>query len=411
MCEFDALLATDPATLGPDETRSLLHALAKARRAIDALELAALARFDSMGWHLDDAALTTKAWLAHETGESRAVAASRVRLAKRLRRLPLIADALAAGAVTASHARSMARCLTPRTLVALARDEAMLVAQARALEADDFDVAISYWLRVNDVDGPDPADGPASSLTADRHFRGRVRLEAELDVDDGAEFLAELEALHDELWHEDRTADEADPNRHRSRAERNAEALVEMARRSSATRAEDATDTPAESARRRRPRGHLIIAVTDVASLAGSPHGHAELEDGTLLPHSVLERWACDTAIGRVVMRGPSLPFDLGRVTYTPSDGQRRVLAARDKGCIVPGCKRKPRWCEPHHVQWWTHGGPTDMGNLILLCHRHHKIVHAGLIRFERTDQDHGWIVLRADGTRLTARPPPALAA
>ena len=409
MCECDALLTTNPDTLGPEAIRVFLHTLARARRAIDALELAALSRFDSMGWHLDDAALTTKTWLAHETGESRAVAAGRVRLAKRVRQLPLMADALAAGDVTTSHARSLVRCLTPRTLVALDRDQAMLVAQARGLEADDFDVVITRWLQLNDLDGPEPLDGEPSTLSAFRHFQGRVRLAGDFDVEDGAELLAEIEALHDELWQEDQAADEADPYRHRSNAHRSAAALVEMARRSSATRAEDATDTPADAARRRRPRGHLIIAVADVDGLSGAPGSRAEFEDGTLLPHSVLQRWACDTAIGRVVIRGASMPFDLGRVTYTPSDSQRRALVAHDKGCVVPGCKRKPRWCQPHHVHWWTYGGSTDLSNLVLLCHRHHRMVHAGLIGFERGDS--GWVVLRADGTPLAARPPPALAA
>src|SRR3712207_8689431 len=34
--------------------------------------------------------------------------------------------------------------------------------------------------------------------------------------------------------------------------------------------------------------------------------------------------------------------------------------------------KRKPRWCEAHHVVPWPKG-PTDLANLVLLCARDRK--------------------------------------
>src|SRR5437763_312692 len=98
-------------------------------------------------------------------------------------------------------------------------------------------------------------------------------------------------------------------------------------------------------------------------------------DDGTPVPQQVLQQWACDSAVGRVVMSARSIPFDLGKITYTATDGQRRILAARDRGCVVPGCKRKARWCEAHHIIPWPHG-PTNIRNLVLLCRRHHKQVH-----------------------------------
>jgi len=43
----------------------------------------------------------------------------------------------------------------------------------------------------------------------------------------------------------------------------------------------------------------------------------------------------------------------------------------------------------------WIKGGPTDLPNLVLLCYRHHWMVHEG-----------GWQVVRVDGERLRAIPP-----
>ena len=29
-----------------------------------------------------------------------------------------------------------------------------------------------------------------------------------------------------------------------------------------------------------------------------------------------------------------------------------------------------------HHITWYSHGGPTRLDNLVLLCRRHHKRLH-----------------------------------
>jgi hypothetical protein len=54
----------------------------------------------------------------------------------------------------------------------------------------------------------------------------------------------------------------------------------------------------------------------------------------------------------------------------------RRALVARDRGCAFPDCDRPPRWCDGHHVRPWSRGGRTDLGNLVLLCGHHHRVVH-----------------------------------
>jgi hypothetical protein len=407
---FDALLDDDPGALDAAGLKANLLDFARARARLDAAEAATMAEFDARCCFVDDGMVNTKAWLAHHTGIARAGAGARVLLAKRLRRMPLLFDALRAGAVTEAHVRAMGRCLTPRTLAAFARDEAMLVSQARGLEADDFERVVSHWLALNDENGPEPGGGARSELRTSPILDGRHKLDGELDVEDSAEFLAELDALYEELWQQDQRADDSDPDKHRSHAQRNAAALVEMARRSSAAGDRD-TDPDEDQPRpaKRSPRRPLLIAVVDIL---GDRFGVAELEDGTVLPREVLERWACHAGLGRVVMKGRSIPFDLGQVTYSPSAGQRRALLARDKGCVVPGCKRKARWCEPHHVAPWPNG-PTDLRSLALLCKRHHKQVHAKIIKLVPGDTEGRWTVVRSkdDTPLLERRPPPVLAA
>jgi hypothetical protein len=393
-----------PGVLDDDALKATLVELGRARARLDAEEAAVIAEFDQGAVFLTDGAVNTRAWLAHHTGVGRAVAGGRVRLAKRLQRMPLRADALAAGQGTDGHARSLSRCLTPRTLEAFARDEQVLVDQACQLEADDFDRVVTRWLFLNDPDGPDPGGERPSELRTSPLLAGRSRVDGDLDLEDSAELLAELAALYDELWHADQAADDSDPLKQRTYAQRNAAALIEMARRSSA--AGDRDSDPDSTATAAGPRRPQLLAVVDLDALAGELSGHADLEDGTPLPQAILQRWMCDCAIGRVVMAGRSVPIDLGHLSYTPSVAQRRALIARDRGCIVPGCHRKPRWCQAHHVIPWPEG-PTNLTNLVLLCKRHHKHIHTGHIRLQQDEEAKRWTVTRPDGTPLHERAPP----
>src|SRR5699024_12417211 len=49
-----------------------------------------------------------------------------------------------------------------------------------------------------------------------------------------------------------------------------------------------------------------------------------------------------------------------------------------------PGCRSRRR-CDAHHIRPWSQGGATDLDNLILLCRRHHTVVHKHQLRIERT--------------------------
>ena len=57
----------------------------------------------------------------------------------------------------------------------------------------------------------------------------------------------------------------------------------------------------------------------------------------------------------------------------------RTALRHRDKGCTWPGCDYPPEWTDGHHIDHWiAHHGPTKIENLVLLCRRHHRLVHEG---------------------------------
>ena len=69
----------------------------------------------------------------------------------------------------------------------------------------------------------------------------------------------------------------------------------------------------------------------------------------------------------------------VGRKTRTIPPHLRRALEERDRGCRYPGCGG--RFTEAHHVRHWADGGETSLANTVLLCRRHHRLVHEGRVR------------------------------
>ena len=59
--------------------------------------------------------------------------------------------------------------------------------------------------------------------------------------------------------------------------------------------------------------------------------------------------------------------------TFPPK--MRKAIAARDGGCIIPGCDVPAYRTEVHHVIPWALGGTTDVTNGTLLCWRHHHTI------------------------------------
>jgi len=79
----------------------------------------------------------------------------------------------------------------------------------------------------------------------------------------------------------------------------------------------------------------------------------------------------------------------VGRRTRTIPPALRRALDARDRGCHFPDHSpaasgaRGLRFTDAHHVKHWADGGETSLGNCLLLCRHHHRLVHEGGWRVE----------------------------
>jgi hypothetical protein len=134
-------------------------------------------------------------------------------------------------------------------------------------------------------------------------------------------------------------------------------------------------------------------AGTQIDSRASMPlpaPGHGRIE-GVLDPVSIatIQRYLCDTGAVPVAFDDDGQCVNVGRDQRLFTSKQRIALAVRDGGCMFGNCGRPPAFCEAHHINYWARDrGKTNVADGILLCRRHHLLVH-----------NNGWEIIRERGT------------
>jgi hypothetical protein len=258
-------------------------------------------------------------------------------------------------------------------------DETRLLAKARELSVRHFRDFCDHARHAGDPEGyvRDEAQRvEGRSLTLKTGEGGMVWLRGVLDPEGGAAVRTALEPL----------AQRAGKDDTRNRDRRFGDALVEAAHR---------LLDDGELPQRAKQRPHLQVTTTleTLKSQCGAPA--ADLEFSIPISAKAVERIACDCNVTRILLGADSMVIDVGRSKRVISPPQRRALNARDKCCRWPGCDRPARWTSGHHLVHWSRGGPTDLPNLVLLCHRHHWMVHEG-----------GWQLVKTDDGQLLTVPP-----
>jgi hypothetical protein len=344
---------------GAARSAHLVELLAVRDRA-ESEVLRALGEWDAAAAFAEEGSMTPVGWLAENAPMTRRDAADLLRTARLAHAHPRTAAALRAGDIAAANVALMARAARHREVVFDDQEDTLLDA-ASELPPEQFRRLARRWQSLADdhLDraAPDLQD-PRWHLHASTTFGGAVAVRGLLDPEGGAIVLAALDALD---------APDATEGARPARTlpQRRADALVALAEGTGGSR-----------------RVNLDVIV-DLATVNGeSPTDlegfRRELVGIGPIGQATLERLACDSNVGRVVMRGKSLIVDLGRYTPVVSPAQRRALAIRDGGCVEPGCSAPPEWCDAHHTDPWTLGGPTDLDQLELRCRRHHVEAHGG---------------------------------
>jgi hypothetical protein len=425
---LDELIAAGPLSGSRTDATTLLRQVDRLRGAA----LRELAEMDAVGGHqLTGVNSTTASWLRDSRHLSDGTARATVSLAIALRDdLPFLNDLLLAGHITVEHAAAvgegvrgldtdlvrdaadglsaLARCTDPVDLRKRLRDKAHAI-DDRLAAAAERRARQRMGLRLSDVGSHTAIDG---TLAGDDG--AIVRLAMDLAV----------------------AADRIDGDT-RSTPARQADVLIRWASESM-TRQHGPGDSLADDAHTVRTHLHILCRPDQLTAtpaydgsapslaelirrdLTGDQHAAASIAgDLGSLSHHALRRLACDATLDLVTLdqaatspasfditgmdrvrnigrtdgddqgrtrhrispvRSPPTDMndsiDVGRSSRTVTGRQFRVLVARDRHCVVKGCRRRPAQCAAHHVRHWADGGATDLDNLVLLCHQHHHDHH-----------------------------------
>ena len=299
---------------------------------------------------------STTAWLMALSGDPAPVCRSRVAVAASLQEMPETKEAFAAGEVSESRVRLLAKVqeLAPEQFAA---DEKTLVAQAASVPSQRLPQVLAKWRRSTDPEG---AEADAERLHALRalhlspDWSGMVHLSGDLDPEGGGVVLAAIRALAEPAA--------LDPADTRTPAQRQADALVEVCSRYRQGGPEGS---------RRRPQ--LLITIPWNTLRQG--RGVVDTDAGPISAETA-RRLACDAVISRIVVQEDGTPVAAGEARRVIPPALRRALDLRDQGCTHPGCDVPARWCDAHHIVHWADGGKTELSNLRSLCRTHHGRQH-----------------------------------
>ena len=359
-----------------------------------------------------------------------------VRAAEKAREHGIVLEALSEGDINASQAETLCDARVPDPV------RAELVAAAAGEDTD------ATRLRVQRAEAEHSVETSMEQFERQRKARGAgwrrdhegmLRMWAKFDPDTGAHIEAALEALRRQYWHDDKQVRDG----RRTPAQRDADVLAYALAGLTYTDADTAAVrrlhaharsgnlpdgpprsrrvTPRKSASKRTsaeceqpedaiPEANAAnseglafgrqLPPAQISVLIGldALRGHTDemglTDAGVELPPEIVRRLACDAEIIPMILNSAGGSADAGRSRRTVPLRLRRLLVARDRHCRWPGCHEPPSRCDAHHIWHWIDGGPTNLDNLVLLCHRHHHFVH-----------QHGYkMIPQPDGTWLAVQ-------
>jgi hypothetical protein len=405
----------------PADNDALIAAITRLAGHINAAQhrflklLAALVEREAWG---DGGAIKSPAhWLNYYCGIDLGAAREKVRVAKCLAQLPKIDEAFASGAISYSKVRAMTRSATPQ-------NEAFLLNVARHGTAHHVEMLVRKHQRVERlVQADDGLQGNNNGDAAAAQFAGRelhwhydddgmLVIRGRLTPEDGALLIKAIDGAFAQLFPPSANMETQENTERNNDAENvsaetfsglngesGAQELPDSPEKTGAQEASDTQLTTADTFPQKRADALMLLAelslqqnASDLAPLT-PPQRHqmiihiekdslmpggahlCSIEHGPFLSHASARRLACDTALLTVLEDNRGNVLNVGRKTRTVSPALRRALTIRDHCCRFPGCTES-RFVDAHHIHHWCDGGETKLENLVLLCRRHHRLVH-----------------------------------
>jgi hypothetical protein len=332
-------------------------------------------------------------WLNWRCGIGLNAAREKVRVAHALKDLPAISSAFESGQLSFSKVRALTR-------IADGANEAELLKLAHHATAAQVEKLVRAYRCVSGRAGRLAEREQAMARHAARELNyyhdedGSLVIRVRLPAEEGAIVLQALNAAMD-------ARDTGEFGDERDDAANDVTAVTSENGDRFAQRRADALVTIAETELRHGPgpqssseRYQVVVHVT-AETLAADQNGRCELDSGP--------RIACDGSLLRITDDAAGNPLDIGRKTRAVPPAMQRALRSRDSGCRFPGCTHD-RFNDAHHIRHWANGGETSLDNLVLLCRRHHRLVHEGEFGVERI-ADGAIQFTRPDGRAIAEHP------
>ena len=305
-------------------------------------------------------------WLNWKCGIGLGAAREKVRVAHALKALPNISDTFRSGEVSYSKVRAITRVATPD-------NENDLLMIARHGTTAHVERLVRNYRKVKRLEALEKDNVRHAKRELSWYFDddGSLVLRGRFTPEQGAVITKALESIMDKDFKQhvpaatfnDQTQPESEPI-----ACRRADALVQMAEGHFAGPSRECSSGDR----------YLVHVHTDIETLKVDGEGaEAEIEDGGCVSAETSRRLSCDAGVVHWLENPDGKPLSVGRKTRTIPPAMRRALKRRDGGCRFPGCTCT-RFVDAHHIKHWADGGETRMDNLILLCRRHHRLVHEG---------------------------------
>ncbi len=353
-------------SLSTAELGRLVVASERAARRLAALQVKLTAQAETARVSEHEGATSLPAWLKAAADVPVATTRARLRLHDSLRSRRHAAGAFAAGEVSMEAAQAICTAMeqlppevparlnerVERLLVEVASEEGTAAVVRRAAE-------IGHRFAPDALEQAEARQREQTRLRLVQRHDGTVALHGVLDKESGALAWAVLGPHAVPAPSSDGVPDTRDAET------RYGEAFVQVLRLASAA---------SPSVRGEPPHLHVTIGLDGLQGWLNAAPGR--LENGVPLSAGAARRLACDAVVIPVVLGAASEPLDVGRATRLVPLPMRRALAVRDQGCAMPGCERPTSWCDAHHCRPWMEGGETALHNLVLLCERHHGVVH-----------------------------------
>ncbi len=359
-----------------------IKALAVARNAADAALCDRLAAMDETRAHEAEGASSIGTWARRELGQDAGLTRQMVRAAATFRELPAVGEAARSGEISFEHVTSFTYALRhvgidetrllEEPLLEVARHAApsefhARVRQIRAvMHPDELDRA---WLK-----GMDQRDIQLAKTSQGWHVTGF------LDVETGAKLDPILRNLS-----VPRDADDQ-----RSPADRRMDALDQLCT--------SALEHGLPSDNGIRPHINVTVDADTLQAMANDEAGRSlgfqpapDLQPAVLqgfgpIGPQLLAHLLCGAELTPFLIKRIDKNIDVldvGRTERLATPKQAKAISLRQGGvCAAPACRHPI--AHNHHVTWWSHGGRTDLDNLIGLCRKCHSLVHARRLDLSR---------------------------